>query len=121
MPFGSGGPGQFESVPLVIVESPYRALVAPFVAYLDVLQAAQPRGDLAPMTFVLVPEYVPRSWWERLLYNQAGKQLRKALLGRPHTVVIGIQYRRDEHIADIKPDVPDGALLAAPETRRRPA
>jgi len=108
---------QFSSVPLVIVESPYRALVAPFVAYLNVLQAAQPRGDLAPMTFVLVPEYVPRSWWERVLYNQAGKQLRAALLGRPHTVVIGIQYRRDERGPEVRPNIPDGALLAAPETR----
>jgi amino acid transporter len=110
---------QFSSVPLVIVESPYRALVAPVVAYLDVLQAAQPRGDAAPMTFVLVPEYVPRSWWERLLYNQAGKQLRSALMGRPHTVVIGIQYRRDERPPDlVDAPVPDGSLQAASESRR---
>jgi amino acid transporter len=109
---------QFSSVPLVIVESPYRALVAPLVAYLDVLQGAQPKGVAAPMTFVLVPEYVPRSWWERILYNQAGKQLRKALTGRPHTVVIGIQYRRDERPHDqAEVPVPAGSLLAAPEAR----
>ena len=109
---------QFASVPLVIVESPYRALVAPLVAYLDVLQGAQPKGVAAPMTFVLVPEYVPGSWWERILYNQAGKQLRQALSGRPHTVVIGIQYRRDERPRDLAhAPVPDGSLLAAPEGR----
>jgi amino acid transporter len=86
---------QFPNVPLVIVESPYRALVAPVLAYLDILRDARSADQAAPLTFVLVPEYAPRSWWERVLYNQAGKQLRKALLGRPHTVVISIPYRRD--------------------------
>ena len=83
-------------VPLVVVESPYRALIAPLVAYLDVLDRSSPSGSEAPITFVLIPEYVARSWWERLLYNQASKALRATLLGRPHTVVINIPYRRDE-------------------------
>ena len=83
-------------VPLVVVESPYRALIAPLVAYLDVLDRSWPSGREAPITFVLIPEYVARSWWERLLYNQASKALRATLLGRPHTVVINIPYRRDE-------------------------
>ena len=83
-------------VPLVLVESPYRALIAPVVAYLDVLDRSWPSDQEDPITFVLIPEYVARSWWERLLYNQAAKQLRSALLGRPHTVVINVPYRRDE-------------------------
>jgi hypothetical protein len=83
-------------VPLVLVESPYRALIAPVVAYLDVLDRSWPAGQEDPITFVLIPEYVARSWWERMLYNQAAKQLRSALLGRPHTVVINVPYRRDE-------------------------
>jgi amino acid transporter len=83
-------------VPLVVVESPYRALIAPFVAYLDVLDRTWPSDTEEPITFVLIPEYVARSWWERILYNQAAKQLRATLLGRAHTVVINIPYRRDE-------------------------
>ena len=83
-------------VPLVVVESPYRAVIAPLVAYLDVLDRSRPSDMKEPITFVLIPEYVARSWWERVLYNQASKQLRATLLGRPHTVVINVPYRRDE-------------------------
>jgi amino acid transporter len=86
---------QMPRVPLVIVESPYRALVAPLVSYLDVLDRGWPSDKEAPITFVVIPEYVARSWWERILYNQSAKRLRAALLGRPHTVVVNVPYRRD--------------------------
>ncbi len=87
---------QVPGVPLVVVESPYRALAGPFLAYLDVLDAAWPPDKPDPITFVVVPEYVARSWWERILYNQAAKRLRTVLLGRPHTVVVGVPYRRED-------------------------
>ena len=86
---------QLPRVPLVIVESPYRALVAPLISYLDVLDRAWPADKEAPITFVVIPEYVARSWWERILYNQSAKRLRTALLGRPHTVVVNVPYRRE--------------------------
>jgi amino acid transporter len=86
---------QLPDVPLVIVESPYRALVAPMLSYLDVLDRAWPVDREAPITFVVIPEYVARSWWERILYNQSAKRLRSALLGRPHTVVVNVPYRRE--------------------------
>ncbi|HET7676347.1 MAG TPA: APC family permease [Candidatus Limnocylindrales bacterium] len=83
---------QIPGVPLVIVESPYRALINPFVAYLDV---AAPANEPDTITIVVVPEYVGRHWWERLLYNQVANQLKQALLGRPHTVVATVPYRRE--------------------------
>lgn len=87
---------QVPGVPLVVVESPYRALIGPLLAYLDVLDAAWPPDKPAPITFVVVPEYVARRWWERVLYNQAAKRLRTILLGRPHTVVVNVPYRRED-------------------------
>jgi amino acid transporter len=87
---------QLGDVPLVIVESPYRALVGPLLAYLDVLEQARPADEPAPITFVVIPEYVADSWWERLLYNQSAHRLRQALIGRPHTVVVTVPYRRDD-------------------------
>ena len=56
---------QVPGVPLVVVESPYRALAGPLLAYLDVLDAAWPPDKPEPITFVVIPEYVARSWWER--------------------------------------------------------
>jgi hypothetical protein len=96
---------QLPDVPLVIVESPYRALVAPLISYLDVLDRAWPAEKESPITFVVIPEYVARSWWERILYNQSAKRLRAALLGRPHTVVVNVPYRRE---ADDRPEPSNG-------------
>jgi hypothetical protein len=87
---------QLPDVPLVIVESPYRALVAPLLAYLDVLDEASPTDKDAPITFILIPEYVARHWWEQVLFNQSAKRLRTALLGRSHTVVVNVPYRRED-------------------------
>ncbi len=87
---------QVPGVPLVVVESPYRALVGPLLAYLDVLDRAWPPDKPDPITFVVIPEYVARHWWERILYNQSAKRLRTILIGRPHTVVVSAPYRREE-------------------------
>jgi len=87
---------QVPGVPLVVVESPYRALTGPLLAYLDVLDHAWPPDKEAPITIVILPEFVPRHWWERLLYNQSTRELRRALLGRPDTVVMTVPYRREE-------------------------
>ena len=111
--------GTVPDVPLVVVESPYRAVIAPLVAYLDVLDRSSSSEQEAPITFVLIPEYVARRWWERILYNQAAKQLRATLLGRAHTVVINIPYRRDEAraAAAAAETQPAGELLPADNGR----
>ena len=86
---------QLPGVPLVIVESPYRAVVSPIVAYLDVLDQAWPPDADAPVTVVVLPEYVARRWWDRVLYNQVARRLKAALVGREHTVIADVPYRRD--------------------------
>jgi amino acid transporter len=97
---------QVPGVPLVVVESPYRALVGPLQAYLDVLDRAWPPDKEEPITFVVLPEYVARRWWERILYNQSVKRLRSALLGRPHTVVVNVPYRREDQPTAERPKPP---------------
>jgi amino acid transporter len=87
---------QVPGIQLVIVESPYRALAGPLMAYLDVLDRAWPPDKAEPITFVVIPEYVAQHWWERILYNQSSRRLRTMLLGRPHTVVVDVPYRRDD-------------------------
>ncbi|HUQ43620.1 MAG TPA: APC family permease [Candidatus Limnocylindria bacterium] len=109
---------QLPDVPLVIVESPYRALVAPLISYLDVLDRAWPSDKEHPITFVVVPEYVAKSWWERILYNQSAKRLRQALLGRPHTVVVNVPYRREASDTADKP--PDAKPTDAKPTDAKP-
>ena len=97
---------QVPGVPLVVIESPYRALAGPLIAYLDVLDTGWPDDKPAPVTFVVIPEYVAKSWWERVLYNQSARRLRTKLLGRPHTVVVNVPYRRDDPEAFESPRPP---------------
>ena len=108
---------QLPGVPLVIVESPYRALAGPFRAYLEVLDRAWPPDREAPITFVIIPEYVARRWWERILYNQSAKRLRSMLLGRPHTVIVDVPYRRED--AEDEPE--DGGSQRGEGPDDRPA
>jgi len=86
---------QLPGVPLVIVESPYRAIVEPFIAYLDVLAETWPPDREAPVTIVVLPEYVAKRWWDRVLYNQTAKRLKAAIVGRENTVIADVPYRRD--------------------------
>jgi amino acid transporter len=81
---------QLPGVRVVLVESPYRALVRPFVRYLEVLQAEDPDR----VTIVLLPEHLPRHWWDRVLYNQNVHRIRAALVGRKEFVVLDAPYRR---------------------------
>jgi amino acid transporter len=83
---------QLPEIPLDIVETPFLALAQPTVAYLDSLDQDVDE-DVAPITFVILPQYVARHWWERPLYNQSTKALRAALIGRPHTVVVDVPYQ----------------------------
>ena len=85
---------QLPDVPLVIVESPFRAVTSPFIAYLDILDQAWPPDKEAPVTIVVLPEYVARHWWDRMLYNQTAKRLKAELVGREHTVIADVPYRR---------------------------
>ena len=75
-------------VPLVIVETPYRSLVVPFLHYLDVMAPSE-EGTI---TIVVLPEYVPRHLWDRLLYNQTAARVKRALVGRPDTVVADVPF-----------------------------
>ena len=77
-------------IDVVIVESPYRSLVRPFVRYLEVLD----EDDPGKVTLVLIPELVPRHVWERVLFNQNGKRIAAALVGREDVVVLDTPYRR---------------------------
>ncbi len=82
---------QLPGVRTVIVESPYRSLVQPLVRYLEVSSADDPDR----ITIVVLPEYLPRHWWDRALYNQNVHRIRAALVGRRDVVILDAPYRRE--------------------------
>ena len=73
---------------LVIVESPYRALIKPLLRYLDALQLQDPDRRL----LVVLSEVVPRHWWDNLLHNQTALRLKLRLFFRPNTIVADVPY-----------------------------
>jgi amino acid transporter len=83
-------------VPLAIVESPYRVLVGPLLAYIDALERQDPER---PVTVVL-SEFVPRRFWDYLLHNQTALRLKLRLFFRRNTVVVDVPYHLDEAYRD---------------------
>ncbi|NLN79046.1 MAG: APC family permease, partial [Armatimonadetes bacterium] len=63
-------------VPLVILESPYRSVIGPVLAYLEQVKKERPNYVVT----VVLPEFVPRKWWHKLLHNQSGLFLKIALM-----------------------------------------
>jgi len=84
-----------ETIPdvrLLVIESPYRAFVAPMLAYVGSLQRAEPGVTIT----VVLPGFVPRHWWERPLHNQDVLRLKPHLRNRPGVRFIDFPYRLEE-------------------------
>lgn len=79
-------------VPLVIIESPYRLILPPLLAYVDALRESHPEDGLV----VMLPEFVPKHWWENILHNQTALRLKAALLYRPGVVVASFPFLLDD-------------------------
>src|SRR5690606_16348346 len=62
-----------QGVPLVVVPSPYRSVVGPILDYLEQTDQAHADGQQAVL---VLPEFVPRHWWENLLHNQTAWLIR---------------------------------------------
>jgi amino acid transporter len=73
---------------LVVVESPYRALVGPLLRYMDALQSLHPTRPIV----VVLADVVPRHWWENLLHNQTSLRLKLRLFGRKNTIVADVPF-----------------------------
>jgi amino acid transporter len=77
-----------QGVPLVVLTSPYRSLIRPFLDYVDALQSRGPNQ----MVTVVLPEFIPGKWWQHVLHNQTALLLKGALLFRRNTVVADVPY-----------------------------
>jgi amino acid permease-like protein len=81
-------------IPLVVLESPYRSVVRPLLAYLEATDRREPERGAA---VVVLPEIVPARWWQHLLHNQTTLLLKTVLLFRQERngaprVVINVPY-----------------------------
>jgi amino acid transporter len=73
---------------LDVVESPYRAIVPPTIAYIESLHSQRPDLTLT----VIVPELVVRHWWQRGLHENTAPRLRRALEPLPAIIVTSVPF-----------------------------
>jgi hypothetical protein len=75
----------------MIIESPYRALVAPMIACIEHLEAAEPDTQIT----VVLPTVKERHWWEALLHNRDILRLRPLLRDRERVTIVEFPYDLD--------------------------
>jgi hypothetical protein len=79
-----------KGVRLVVIESPYRTFLEPFLDYImELLGILQPNERLT----IAVPQFVPRHGWQNLLHTQTALWLRFALLGKKGIVITEVPYQ----------------------------
>ena len=75
---------------LIVIESPYRTFLEPFLEYLDGIFAIQQPNERLT---IVVPQFTPRHWWQSLLHTQTAFWLRFALLSKKGIVITEVPYQ----------------------------
>ncbi|WP_019631294.1 APC family permease [Actinomadura atramentaria] len=99
------------SVPLKILDSPFREVTRPVLEYVKSVRRRSPRDVVT----VFIPEYVVGHWWEQLLHNQSALRLKGRLLFQPGVMVTSVAWQL--HSSDRLKGRAEGA---APGASRRP-
>jgi hypothetical protein len=77
------------TVPLKVIESPYREITSPVLDYVRRIRSTSPRDVVT----VFIPEYVVGHWWEHLLHNQSALRLKGRLLFQPGVMVTSVPWQ----------------------------
>lgn len=80
-------------VRLVVFKSRYRNLVRPLVEFIDRVES---RVSEKQTMMILLPQFVPVKWWQRLLHNQSAFRIRSLLLARKDLVIATVPYHLHE-------------------------
>jgi hypothetical protein len=75
-------------IKLVVLPSPYRELTRPILKF--VYRVDRLRDD--DIITVVIPEFVPKKWWQHLLHNQSSLLLKGALLFKENVIVTNVPY-----------------------------
>ncbi|UUZ95792.1 APC family permease [Paenibacillus sp. P25] len=76
-------------VRLVVFRSRYRTIVKPLVEFIERIDSHVKEKQ---MVMVLLPEFVARKWWHRLLHNQSAYRIRSRLLKEKDVVVATVPF-----------------------------
>ncbi len=77
---------------LVILESPYRLFIEPLLQYIDEIDATKQPNDVIS---IVVPQFIPRSFFTAFLHTRTADTLRRVLLNRKDIVILEVPYQVD--------------------------
>ena len=77
-----------EDIPLCILPSPYRSITSPLLNFIN----QEAKSHKRSITTVVLPEFVPRVWWQQLLHNQTSLLIKGRLLFSPNIVVTSVPH-----------------------------
>jgi len=73
---------------LVVVESPFRSLVRPLLAYVDAVHSQKPDAFVT----IVLPQFITAHWWERFLHERTAARLHRAFEKHPNVAVVMVPY-----------------------------
>lgn len=79
-----------DGIRLVILDSPYRLFLEPLLDYIDHLETVTRPNEIIT---IVVPQFIPRHWWENFLHSRTAEALRKELLTRENIVITEVPYQ----------------------------
>jgi len=76
------------TVPLEILDSPYREVTAPLIKLVRSIRAGRPDTVVT----VILPEFVVSRWYHQFLHNQSALGIKNSLYFEPGVVVTSVPY-----------------------------
>lgn len=71
-------------IPLHVTYSPYRKVFGPLLQFIESEEYDYKKGD---MITVIIPQFVVRKWWQKILHNGSGNYIEHRLLKYKHIVI----------------------------------
>jgi hypothetical protein len=78
-------------VRIVTLHSMFRSVAIPLSKFIDTVKHKADEDNR--MVTVLIPEFITKKWWHKLLHNQSGFLLRTLLLSKKNVVVSTVPFR----------------------------
>lgn len=75
-------------VPLKVLHSPFRSITSPLINFIG----EDAGNHKESITTIVLPEFVPRAWWQQLLHNQTALLLKGKLLFARNIVVTSVPH-----------------------------
>jgi hypothetical protein len=79
-------------VRLVILESPYRLFLEPLLQYIEALDVQKKPNEIIT---IVVPQFIPKHWWNNILHTRTADVLRTALFNKKDIVITDVPYQID--------------------------